>query len=152
MKCIDNTLFQNYIDGETTPQEAEMIKKHINGCAKCSQKIEEQRIFATNIKTNINKLANETIIIPEFVAPVRKTLSHHLKIRHLVYAVSAACAIIAVLFLYPKPSNNKQEYALIYCFDGEFDSNKTYAQQEMVIKIIDSNGKIISYEDFLTNQ
>ncbi|MCL2073133.1 MAG: zf-HC2 domain-containing protein [Marinilabiliaceae bacterium] len=151
MKCIDNTLFQNYIDGETTPQETEMIKKHINGCSQCAQIFEQQRIFATNIKTNINKLVNEPIKIPDFIVPAIKKRHFKIKIRHIVYAVSAACAIIAVLFLFPKKSQ-EIEYRLIYCFDGEFDSNKTYAQQEMVIKMIDSNGKIISYEDFLTYQ
>ena len=147
MKCIDKTLIQSYIDGETNPQETEMIKNHISGCAKCATIIEEQRTFAQNIKKSIDKLVSEPIKIPDFITSAPKKRRYKINIRHLVYLTSAACAIIAVLFLFPKKSH-ETEYRLIYCYDGYFDSNKPYSQQEMVIKVIDHNGKIVTYDDF----
>jgi predicted anti-sigma-YlaC factor YlaD len=144
MKCIDNELIQKYIDGETKLQETDLIEKHVAHCSKCVQNIKEQKTFAENIKLKIRQLDKQPVFIPEFVKPDAQKRDLNLKIRHIVYAVSAACAIFLFVFLLPKQSK-ETDFLMIYCLEGDFDSNKPFSQQEMVIKIIDSNGKIVDY-------
>jgi hypothetical protein len=62
-----------------------------------------------------------------------------------MYAVSAACA--ALLFVFLLSERNKdlrnEEIHLIYGFDGDFDANRTVSQQDMVIMMVDSDGKMV---------
>jgi hypothetical protein len=60
-----------------------------------------------------------------------------------LYAVSAACAIFLIVHLFPKQQSKEKEIQLIYSFDGDFDANRTVSQQEMVILMINSDGKVI---------
>jgi len=146
MKCINDELIQKYIDGEASTQEAGQIEKHIAGCSICARKIEEQRTFAGAIKRNINNMGRQPVIIPEFITPV--TQKRRLNIKYYIYAVSAACAIFLIIFLFHdrnKNRNENKEIRVIYSLEGDYDANRTVSQQEMVIMMIDSNGKIIEY-------
>jgi len=145
MKCIDNELIQRYIDGEASPFETERVEKHIAECSQCARNVEEQRAFACYLKKEIGQWGKQPVIIPEFIAPFitpRRRLN--LKIRHYVYAVSAACVIFLIVFLFPDKNKNK-EIRMIYSLEGDYDSNRTVSQQEMTIIIIDADGKIIEY-------
>ena len=144
MKCIDDELIQRFIDGETDSQETERIEKHLAGCAQCARNVEEQRAFTNAIK---RKLRQEIeVIVPEFFKPVSRTRRLNLKIRHYIYAASAA-AVLLIFVL--RPEQNKEELntvvQLIYSFDGDFDSNKTVSQQEMTFFMITSDGKVVEF-------
>ena len=149
MKCINNELVQKYIDGETNSQETFEIEKHLSECAECAKKIDEQKAFVALIKGNTTFWDNQPVKIPEFIAPVPQKFKVNVKIRHLIYAVSAACVILLVVFLFPFRNVDEERHNnivhLIYTIDGDFDANKTITQQEMKIIMIDSEGKIIEY-------
>jgi len=142
MKCINDELIQKYIDGETTPQEAGRIEKHLTDCSQCAKKIEEQKAFADRIKRDIKNLDSQPIVIPGFVTPAIRKRKLNPKIKHYFYAVSAACVIFLIVMLFPK-QREEREVRLIYGFDGDFDSNRPVSQQEMVIMMIDANGKFV---------
>jgi len=144
MKCIDYEIIQKYIDGETTNEETESITRHIDKCPKCANNITEQKKFADIIKREMESLVDISDEIPEFVNRRPRIWRQNLKIKHYLYAVSAACAIFAFIFFY-SAKKSENEYRLIYSYYGEFDSNKPYSQQEIVIKIIDSKGKIVEF-------
>jgi len=145
MKCINDEMIQKYIDGEINVQEAENIAKHAEKCAFCAQKIAEQRTFANYIKKEVENWSAEPVAIPEFVAPNLSKRRFIIQKKYYIYATSAAaCAIFLVFFLLPK-ENKVSDYQMIYCFDGDFDSNRPYSQQEMTIKVFDSNGKMIEF-------
>jgi len=148
MKCINDELIQKYIDGEASVREVGRIEKHIANCSLCAQKVEEQRTFAGAVKRNINNMGRRPVIIPEFIAPV--TSIRRINIKTYLYAVSAACVIFLVIFLFHdhnknESKNDNKEIRMIYGLEGDYDSNRTVSQQEMVIMMIDSNGKITEY-------
>jgi len=127
MKCINDETIQKYMDGETNAQETENIEKHAASCAVCAQKIAEQRRFASHIKRGIENWGAEPVSIPEFVAPAipKRRFNIKIKTKYYMYATSAAaCAILLIFLLLPK-ENKANEYQMIYCFDGDFDSNRT---------------------------
>ncbi|MDR2146117.1 MAG: hypothetical protein LBE91_06645 [Tannerella sp.] len=143
MKCIDNELIQKFIDGETGATETEWIENHRAECPQCARKIEEQRVFAEAVKREIGHWGKSPEVIPGFVAPVARKRGIHLKFKHYVYAATAACAIFLTVFLFPRHNPEKEkEIQWIYSIDGDFDSNRTVAEQEMVFIVIDSDGNV----------
>ena len=147
MKCINEEMIQKYIDGEANAKETINIEKHIENCSFCAQKIEGQRAFANHLKKEMNKLSYEPVSIPEFVAPRFQRRRFIIKNKYIMYAATtAACIAFLVWFMLPKESK-MSEYQMIYCFDGDFDSNRPYSQQEMTIKIIDKNGRILDINE-----
>ena len=147
MKCIDDELIQRYIDGEINAQEADRIEKHLTVCSQCARNIDEQRLFVDGIKKAIGHCNKQPVIIPEFVVPVARKRRLNIKIRHYIYAVSAACAVLCFVFLLPERNrqNREKEIHLIYGFYGDFDANRTISQQEMTIILVDANGRIVEY-------
>jgi len=146
MKCINDELIQKYIDGETDLQETNRIKKHLTECSQCFHKVEEQKAFIEAIKRRLGDTDKQAVIIPEFVTPTVRKRKFNLKIKHYIYAVSAASVIFLIIFLRHEQSVescSNPSVQMIYSFDGNFDSNKTVSQQEMTIVVIDANGKII---------
>jgi len=144
MKCIDDELIQKYIDGETDSEEAALIEKHTADCPQCARNIETQKAFADYIKREVRQWGRQPDVIPEFVAPATGKRRLSLKLKHYLYVVSAACAIFLIVVLFPKQKKEK-DIQLIYSFDGDFDANRTVSQQDMVIMMIDSDGKVVRY-------
>jgi len=144
MKCIDDELIQSYIDGETDSQETDRIEKHLADCSLCAHSIEEQRAFADVIKTEIGHWGRKLDIIPDFVAPNTRKHRLKLKIRHYIYVVSAACAVLLFVFLRSEQTAATQSSIhLMYTFDGDFNSNRTVSQQEMTFIVMDADGNIV---------
>ena len=143
MKCIYDEAIQKYIDGETTARKTADIEKHLETCSFCAQKIENQRIFTKLLKEEIRSWGTVPHAIPEYKAPSLSKRRFVVKNKYYMYAASAA-AVIAFLVIFLLLKENKtNEYQMIYCLDGDFDSNRPYSQQEMSIKIMDKNGNII---------
>jgi hypothetical protein len=147
MKCINAATIQKYIDGETNEKERVNIEEHIKNCAFCADRMEQQRTFAGHLKRAIGQWGIDPASIPEFVAPNLSKRRFIKKNKYYIYATAAAaCIAFLVFFMFPK-ENQFYEYQMIYCFDGDFDSNRPYSQQEMSIKIIDRNGRIIDINE-----
>ena len=143
MKCIKDEIIQKYMDGETTARETAAIEKHLETCSFCAQKIENQRVFAKRLKEEMENWGTVPHAIPEFKVPNFSKRRFIIKNKYYMYAASAAAVIaFLVIFLLPKESKTN-EYQMIYCLDGDFDSNRPYSQQEMSIKIMDKNGNLI---------
>ena len=146
MKCIDDELIQRYIDGETDLQETARIEKHLADCSPCAGNVAEHKAFADAIKTEIGNWGRQPVIIPGFVQPVFRKHRLNLKIRHYIYAVSAACAVLLFVFLFPERNeHHPNSLHLIYSFDGDFNSNRTVSQQEMTFMVIDTDGNIVEF-------
>ena len=146
MKCINDELIQKYIDGETDSQETVRIEKHLADCSPCAQNLAERKAFADAIKTKIGQWGRQPVIVPGFVAPVFRKHRLKLKVRHYVYAVSAACAVLLFVFLRPEQSEDDLNTTvhLMYSFDGDFNSNRPISQQEMTIKVMGADGNIVN--------
>ena len=148
MKCIDDELIQRYIDGETDSLETNRIEKHLADCSQCAGNVAEHKAFADVIKTEIGHWGRKLDIIPDFVAPNTRKHRLKLKIRHYIYAVSAACAVLLFVFIRSEQSGdepNMMTVELIYGFEGDFDSNKTVSRQEMTLFMITHDGKVVEF-------
>ncbi len=142
MRCINDQLIQKYIDKESSEKENSFVQGHITTCSECAEKVEERRYTVNHIKQLIGSLETKDIQVPIFQEPEyqRKTLSIHLK--KVSYAVAAACLLILFFVFRQKPQDDIQiMYA--YEIDSEYDANLPLSEQEMVIEIIDSEGKLI---------
>jgi hypothetical protein len=147
MKCISEETIQKYIDGETHAKETARIEEHINNCTFCAGRMEQQRRFIKKIKKEMGDWENNPVAIPEFVAPNLSKRRFIIKNKKIMVAASvAACIALLVLLLLPR-ENKANEYQMFYCFDGDFDSNKPYSQQDMTIKVIDKTGRIIDINE-----
>jgi len=144
MKCISEELIQKYIDKETSIKEEAYINSHLTVCAKCAEKIENMRQTAGHIKQLIGLIDEKDIEIPRFNMPVHQKKILYNNFKKIIYAASAACLLFLFLFIFQK---QKDEVELVFSYDleSEFNANLPVSEQEMVIQIIDSEGKLIKY-------
>jgi anti-sigma factor RsiW len=161
MKRIDDDIIQRYIDGETNLLEAEQIEKHIADCSLCANKIEEERAFISAIKSDLQNLTSPLVDIPCWAAvqppsdyqrqvePAeierRRWNLRRTSFKHIVYAVSAACVAICVLFFALPERDEDHNFLMVYSVIEDFDANRTFSQQEKRIFIIDGDGKIVEF-------
>lgn len=142
MKCLDNELIQEFIDGQVSREMEESIKDHIAKCATCAEKIEEQKFFIGELKNAIDLLDEEMDIIPEFKKPTIKKFSIGLKMKsYLKYVAVASIIFVVVYFI--RPREPKEEFVYIY-YDlaDEFDANLPGSEQEYSYKTINNDGMI----------
>ncbi len=143
MRCISNELIQKFVDIEASAKENATIQSHLTTCIKCTKRIEEKSNTANRIKKLIGSINKNEIQVPLFQEPEnqRKTLYIHFK--KFVYAASAACLLILFLIFHQK-QKNEIEYMYSYDVASEYNANLPFSEQEMVIVIIDSEGKLIN--------
>ena len=145
MKHIDDELIQKYIDNEASREEVDYIDVHLLSCTGCKKTVDEQRKFADELRGLINSLSEEEIEIPEFNKPKK----NRIKRRQTMFlwsvgAASVAC-VLAFLFLNTEVKNTDDYKNLFYNTEHEFDANRSVLQQDIVIKVIDSEGRISEY-------
>jgi hypothetical protein len=146
MSCIKTDIIQKYIDGEISSIEIALIEKHIADCKKCAAEVEHQRLLSLSIKKAINLLAKDKKEIPAFDAPEGRFKKRFVTTRRIIYSISVACVLFVVLMVAHKKKPKIQEQLTIFnSFGSYFDANLPITQQKMVIRVIDSNGKITEY-------
>ncbi|MBE9466791.1 MAG: zf-HC2 domain-containing protein [Bacteroidetes bacterium] len=144
MRCISEELIQKFVDKETSEKENSLVQSHLTTCSKCDQAVKERRNTSNRIKELIGSLNRDEIHIPEFQEPEnhKKILKIHIK--KIVAIAAAACILISFLIFYQNPSN-EIEYVYLYDVESDFNANLPLSEQEMVIKIIDSKGKLTKH-------
>ena len=147
MICINDDLIQKYIDGEASQIEVTSISKHISSCQLCAAKIDNQRDMANRIRTAINLLAEDVIEIPKFIPPNQRKKINDIKLKRLIYILTAACILFFVLFITQNEQREAEEEIIIFNnFEWDYDANRTISQQNMTINVIDADGKISEYQ------
>ena len=144
MKCISEEIIQKFIDVETTVKEETYINNHISGCTKCSEKVENYKESVNNMKRLIGLLDEKEVKVPGFEKPLLQKKIIYPKFKKIIYSASAACLLILFMIIFNKQKN---EIEIVYSYDleSEFNANLPISDQEMVIQIIDSDGKLIKY-------
>ncbi len=146
MKCIDDELIQKYIDGETMLKEEAFINEHISCCEKCREKVDCKREQAKIIKKAISLIGENAVESPEFLKPGPQKKMINTKLKRYIYPASAACILILIFFFYQNQKRPKnKEINILYNLESEYDANLPLSEQEMVIQIIDSKGKLTTY-------
>lgn len=146
MNCIENKIIQRYIDGEATSKEVSHIEKHLLDCNSCTEKMEHQRRLATGIKDALHQLADDKIIIPEFISPKHQTKNKKKISRRIIYTLSAACILFFVLMISKKKApETMNDLTIIQSFEWDVDANQPITKQQFTINIIDGDGIITEY-------
>lgn len=129
MKHFDETTIQKYIDNELSPEERNKVEKHLENCQECSKQVENQRVFAENVKKSIDGLVPDDIEIPEFKVSYQPKKTRTLRIV-LISSLSTACAILLAFFIirgFKKEPENYDIYDFITI--EEYDANKPMTEQ-----------------------
>lgn len=144
MRCISDDLIQKYVDNEISAKEKARIDGHLAHCSECAEKIEERREKANRIKELISSLHRDEIQVPAFREPERSNRQFIRRFDKVIYAAAAACLLVLFIIFLQKPEDDVK---IIYSFDidSEYNANLPLSEQEMVIEIFDSEGKLISY-------
>ena len=156
MKHIDSELIQKYIDNEASRGEKAHIEEHLLSCAVCRDAVDEQRILATELCGIINVLSEEEIEIPVFDRAMKdKSLNNHAKdgrkksrvmLRWSLYTASVACILIFILLiLKPEKETPIESATFFYGTENEFDANRSISQQDIVVKMVDSEGNVSEF-------
>ena len=67
MKHFDETTIQKYLDNELSPEERNEVEKHLENCQECSKQIDNQRVFAENVKKSIEAFVPNEAEIPDCI-------------------------------------------------------------------------------------
>jgi predicted anti-sigma-YlaC factor YlaD len=146
MSCIKNDIIQKYIDGEATPKEVALIKKHIVNCEKCAVKVDNQQRLVAGIKKAINLLTVESKVIPKLVISPNYIKRRFLTRKRFIYSISAACILMFVfVFLHKKKPENHNQITIVYSLEPVVDANLPITKQQLVINVIDSKGNVTEY-------
>ncbi|MBN1791850.1 MAG: zf-HC2 domain-containing protein [Bacteroidales bacterium] len=147
MSCIKKGTIQKYIDGECTLSETVQIERHLADCKKCSVNVEYQRKLASGLRKALSLLSQESKGIPIINVPDKTARTRLLTVRRLAYILAAACIILFVVIISQKkePENQAEIIMIEPGFATEFDANQPVSDQQMIMTIIDSEGKKTEY-------
>ncbi len=141
MSCINPELLQKYIDQETSEQERLLVKKHLANCEVCADKLQEKQAFSKHIKGLMQSMDAENVPIPSFEMPKVKKVDLSLILKRLAYVASVACLVLIVSVLLWDKQEEDTQLAYFYMIEDEYDANLPLSEQEMMIEIIDANGR-----------
>ena len=148
MKHIDSELIQKYIDKEASQEEVTCIDEHLSTCVVCRNVVDEQKNLAAEIRDVINLIGEEIVEIPVFNRPIknRKVKRRRVMLRWSLYAASAACILFLLIFiLKPEKDTPIDSVTFFHHTENEFDANRSILQQEIVVKMIDSEGNVSNF-------
>lgn len=143
MNCIDESLFQKYIDHECTDVERKEIKHHLALCESCRVSLVEKENISIAIKRAVNSLNIQDSRIPAFDHRVKNKRN---KIKLFIYSLSAACILLLVLFVVEKQMEpNHNEITIVQSIPLEVDANRPASDQDLVIEVYDGKGQRTEY-------
>ena len=129
MKHFDETTIQKYLDNELSQEERNEVEKHLENCQECSKQVENQRVFAENVKKSIEAFVPNEAAIPDFKIAYQPKKTRTLRIV-LISSLSTACAILLAFFIikgFKKEPENYDIYDFITI--EEYDANKPMTEQ-----------------------
>ena len=129
MKHFDEITIQKYIDNELSPEEKIEVEKHLENYKECRKQVENQRVFAENVKKSIEAFVPNEAEIPDFKIAYQPKKTRTLRIV-LISSLSTACAILLAFFIikgFKKEPENYDIYDFITI--EEYDANKPMTEQ-----------------------
>jgi hypothetical protein len=150
MNCINEENIQKYIDGELKQPEIVLLEQHLNQCGPCSEKVGSQRSLSINMKSTINSLVDENIVIPAFEPSnhiVHQTFIKRNKYVISISALIAAASLLLFFGIFRKGQNTKKDEQLLFISTlyYEVDANRPVTKQPLLIHITKPDGNQIDY-------
>ena len=132
MKHFDEITIQKYIDNELSSEKKTEVEMHLETCEECKKQVENQRVFAENVKKSFDGLVPDDTEIPEFKVSYQPKKNRTLKIA-LISSISTACAILLAFFIIKgikkEPENNEIFDIYDFITIEEYDANKPMTEQ-----------------------
>ena len=132
MKHFDEIAIQKYIDNELSSEKKTEVEMHLETCEECKKQVENQRVFAENVKKSFDGLVPDDTEIPEFKVSYQPKKNRTLKIA-LISSISTACAILLAFFIIKgikkEPENNEIFDIYDFITIEEYDANKPMTEQ-----------------------
>ena len=132
MKHFDEIAIQKYIDNELSSEKKTEVEMHLETCEECKKQVENQRVFAENVKKSFDGLVPDDTEIPEFKVSYQPKKNRTLKIT-LISSISTACAILLAFFIIKgfkkEPENNEIFDIYDFITIEEYDANKPMTEQ-----------------------
>jgi anti-sigma factor RsiW len=145
MKCLEDAMIQQFIDGETPPGELSAVEQHLSTCPACAGRAKAQRTLSRNIKYILNALGGEAVEIPPF-SPIRAYRGHRNLTRGSVAMIAAAAVILLLIMVIPWRSGDNTDILLQKGNDKTtLDANSPVADRPMVIVVVDAKGNRSEY-------
>ena len=146
MKHLDSELIQKYIDNEVSQEETAYIDEHLLSCAVCRNAVDEQRKLAAEIRNAINLLNEEVVEIPVFSRPMKEQKKNRVMLRWSLCTASAACILFFMIFMLKPEKDTPVDAAASFLHtENEVDANRSILQQDIVVKMTDSEGNIAEF-------
>ena len=143
MKCISDEVIQQYIDGETQPQETSVVEKHIETCRECAARVSHQRALKAKLLEAINLLASPAAVSPELRSSTKPSKGKRVLLSRVVPLLAAASILLFVGLFFQKDKTIDENVSLTEAsFAGEMDANRPVIQQELTITVISPKGGI----------
>ncbi len=149
MNCISDELIQKYVDGEVPEDETVLIRRHLNVCKSCADRVEARIKTSENMKSAINSIVDDIIEIPAF-EPGEKITEKPSLIRKpvLIIATLAAAAFLVlfiIVFRNGKKTRTDGQISSFGISNYEFDANQPISRQPLIIHVAGPDGKKVDY-------
>lgn len=146
MNCINSEIIQIYIDREATPEQVNRIEKHISECEKCAAMVNHQLKLISGVKKALHHLTDEPVQIPVMLYAPRQLKTISLKVKRIIYVLSAACILLFVLINIPGKSPVIQSEISRPPVSGwEVDANRPLSDQQLILNVSDAKGNVSEY-------
>lgn len=143
MKCINEEILQQYVDGECDEREQIAVQKHIESCKDCYSSWEQCQARMIEIKSSLNILIDTLPAAPPFPVPAVKVPKRNYALQVIVPLAVAASLLLLIWLGSGKDKNSLPlEQVLQVCFATEVDANKPAHQQEFTITVVSPDGKV----------
>jgi len=145
MNCIDEELLQKYINHECTDIEKTEVEQHLLACDTCSQRLATREKLYAEIKSALNSLNRDEIVIPPFRNTRTRLVNRNINI--LIYSLSAACILLFGLIIVDEEfQSNQNEITIVQSVPLEVDANRPASEQEFVIEVYDGQRQRTEYD------
>lgn len=149
MNCLSDELVQRWIDKELSSEEAVELSAHLQTCADCRHRVQEQEQLATRLKQLIAEPTQSGSSIPPFIYPT--DLSSRKK-KNFTYWLRVAAVMIPLILLLKYVTGKEEVYQptreqqLMYESFSDLDANSAFQERLMVTTSTDQEGEVLEIE------
>lgn len=150
MKHLSDSEIQAFIDGELSPRQANRVEQHLQQCADCAARVEEQRTRIQLVRSAWGSLSCPEIKPLRF--PTRtaranvKTAStsplNHYRWLRIASSVAAVMLLVLAIALVIRQNTMGEitemtvsQIVVRYEIEGEFDANRPVTEQDYVFRV-----------------
>jgi predicted anti-sigma-YlaC factor YlaD len=149
MNCLSDELVQRWIDKELSSGEAVELKAHLQTCAECRYRVQEQEQLATKLKQLIAGPAQTGSSIPPFIYPVEPATRKKKKLTNWLRVAAVMLPLILLLKIFTNKEEVYQptrEQQLMYESFNDMDANSAFQERLMVTTSTNQEGELLDIE------